>query len=132
MDTLNKHREIFFQCVHPTAAPAHTAAVVVADLSGVFHAQPSHRLQLRIGYDLTIITLQDIELHLVERGFHLDNSLMVKLKRALFYYSEETLRANLGAVASRRHHTDNVFVKQYERREHGCRDQRPEHWRNYL
>jgi len=132
MDTLAKHREIVFQTVQPAATPAHSAALVVAHLRGVLHAEPAHRLRLRVGYDLSIICLQDIELHLVDRGFHLDNSLMVKLRRALFYYSEDTLRANFGTSAGRRHHTDNVFVRQYERREHGCRDQRPEHWRNYL
>jgi hypothetical protein len=25
-----------------------------------------------------------------------------------------------------------VFIKQYLKRSHGCRDERPEHWRNYL
>ena len=50
---------------------------------------------LIVVYDLRRITLQRIENALSELGYHLDNSLLCKLKRALFHYAEETQRENL-------------------------------------
>ena len=86
---------------------------------------------LFVRYDITVVTLNILEEVLVELGFHLDNSLMYKLKRALYAYTEETQRANLGlegeSCADRK-----VFIQNYLRRRHGCRDDRPEHWRGYL
>jgi hypothetical protein len=100
-------------------------------MDGVHEVNPAEPHLLFVRYDITIITLSLIEEVLVEFGYHLDNSLMHKLKRALYAYTEETQRANLGLegenTADRK-----VFIQNYLRRRHGCRDERPEHWRGYL
>jgi hypothetical protein len=85
-----------------------------------------------ISYDITLISLQFIEELLHELGFHLDNNLLVKLKRALHYYTEDIEREALGCGKVADNNTRDVFIKRYQRRLHGCRDARPDYWRRYL
>ena len=125
-----KIRDILFQSPHDDAQQAHSASLTLLDLDGVQHATAVNANFLILHYDVREITLYDIETLLYELGYHLDNSLFCKLKRALFYYTEETQRANYGLSRHTKQY-DSVFVDQYERRSHGCRDQRPEHWREY-
>lgn len=132
MDDLIKRREILFDPLHADRHQARSAAGLLNVLDGVHHAVPEHPTLLHVIYDLRWISLEIIETGLGEAGFHLDNSLMVRLKRALFHYTEETLRANHGCERGRGNCTQEVFVKQYTLRRHGCRDERPEHWRRYL
>ncbi len=131
MNVLLKQREIRFCRLHPDTAQAHSASLVLSDLEGIHHVQPMETYQLIVSYDVSVITLNLIEEVLVELGFHLDNSLMNKLKRALYDYTEETQRANLG-LDEARSPDKQMFINRYLRRRHGCRDERPEHWRNYL
>jgi hypothetical protein len=63
---------------------------------------------------------------------HLDGALLLRLRRAMCYYMEETQRANWGCRHGEHNCTKKVFAKRYEVLEHGCRDERPEHWRRYL
>ncbi len=132
MDDLIKHREILFDPLHADRHQARSAARLLDPLEGIHHVAPEHPTLLRVIYDLRWISLAIIETGLAEAGFHLDNSLMTRLKRALFYYGEETLRANHGCERGRGNCTQEVFVKRYALRRHGCRDARPEHWRHYL
>lgn len=128
---LVRHREIRFCRLHPDKTQAHSASLALSDLDGVHHVQPVDSHLLHISYDISVITLNLLEEALSELGYHLDNSLMHKLKRALYYYTEETQRANLGlekaCCADKQ-----MFINRYLKRSHGCRDERPEHWRNYL
>lgn len=129
-----KHREIWFRDPHPDTHQAHSAMLLLADVPGVLHIDrpdPEHN-GLAITYDLAQIDLQLIEQLLLELGFHLDNSLMSKLKRALYYYTEQTERENLGTNRAQDHNTRDIFMRCYRCRRHGCRDERPEHWRQYL
>ncbi|MDH5571711.1 MAG: hypothetical protein OEY89_08100, partial [Gammaproteobacteria bacterium] len=89
-------------------------------------------LHLNIKYDIQFLTLSIIEDSLIELGFHLDNSLMLQLKRALYKYTEETERANLGCGYSQDQSTRDIFIHRYQKQNHGCRDTRPKHWRDYL
>jgi hypothetical protein len=127
---LVKHREIRFCRLHPDKQPAHTASLLLSDVEGVHLLRPHDSFLLHVSYDITCLNLNLIEDVLVDLGFHLDNSLMMKLKRALYYYTEEVERANLGidecGCADRQ-----VFINRYIKLRHGCRDERPEHWRNY-
>ena len=128
---LVKHREIRFCRLHSDTTQAHSASLILSDVEGIHRVQPVEPHLLHISYDLSRITLNIIEEALEELGYHLDNSLMHKLKRALYAYTEETQRANLGledtCCADKQ-----MFINRYLRRRHGCRDERPEHWRNYL
>jgi hypothetical protein len=128
-NSLIKLRDIRFCALRPDNQ-AHDASLFLRELEGVYEADPVNPRYLQVRYDLTYITLHIIEASLTELGFHLDSSLMCKLRRALYQYTEETQRANLGLEDG----TDTsvqVFVNRYQRLRHGCRDGRPEHWRRY-
>jgi len=127
-----KHREIPFQEIHPDPHQAQTAARFLVTVEGIHQTDPAAPTLLRVSYDVLITTLQEIEEALTELGLHLDNRLMFRVRRALYYYTEETLRANCGCPHGESNCTKKVFAKRYELIEHGCRDQRPEHWRRYL
>lgn len=130
-EDLIKYRDIRFCGLHPDTSQAHSASLVLSDVDGIIKAHPLSHQTLHLSYDVTRITLSVIESALVDLGYHLDNSLMFKLKRALYYYTEETQRANLGLRECCS--TDvQVFINRYQRLRHGCRDMRPNHWRTYL
>ena len=93
---LIKIREVSFCAINPDPKQAHTATLLLSGMEGVIHAHPLTDNLLQVRYDIGEITLQVIEEVLGELGFHLSNNLMNKLKRALYYYPEETQRANLG------------------------------------
>lgn len=52
---------------------------------------------LSVRYDLSQHTLEALENLLVNHGYHLDNSLLQKIKRALIYHSESCQLENLRA-----------------------------------
>ena len=126
-----KHREIRFSALNPNAGYAHSATLLLNGIEGILRVHPHEHHILHISYDITYITLSVIDDALVDLGYHLDNTLMSKLKRALYYYTEENERINLGLengqVCNRQ-----VFINRYQRLQHGCRDERPEYWRSYL
>lgn len=127
-----KQRDIIFQSVLPDENQAHTASEMLADIQGIHLADPVSPNHLMIRYDLRLFTLADIEDLLITVGFHLDNNLLVKIKRALYCYTEETERANMGYIQGQSNNTREVFINRYKQLPHGCRDKRPHHWRNYL
>lgn len=125
-----KHREIEFDHMHPDPDQAQSAMLRLSDVEGVVQSTPLSPTRILVSYDVGQITLEEILTELTENGFHIYNSLLFKLKQALYNYTEQTERANMTMnqkVSSRKMH-----IKQYQRRPHGCRDQRPHHWRNYL
>ena len=126
-----KHREIRFNQLHPDPQQAHSACLMLSDVEGICVLRPLDPCLLHISYDITLLHLNLIEDVLIDLGYHLDTSLLTKLKRALYYYTEEVERANLGieecGCADRQ-----VFINRYLKLRHGCRDARPEHSRNYL
>ena len=127
-----KQRDIIFHSLHPEPNPARSAALLLNEVHGIQHVEAPTDTRLMVRYDLRHITLAEIETTLAGAGFHLDNALLIKLKRALHYYTEETERANLGCPPCQDKTTREIFIKQYRNRAHGCRDPRPSHWRNYL
>jgi len=127
-----KHREIHFCNLHAKSeAPAYSAMLLLADINGIVGLHPVSATCLRVSYDLRTLSLQITEEVLVEVGFHLDNSLFNKLRRSLFYYTEETQCVNMGHVYDSKT-TRDIFIECYQRLPHGCRDDRPNHWRKYL
>ncbi len=132
MAILKKQREILFSPLHPDPNQAYSATLALSDLNGIEDFDIVSPTRLSVRYFLSMITLADIEFVLRELGYHLDNSLMSKMKRALYAYTEETERANHGYSHSQDKSTRDVFIKQYQKRPHGCRDPRPSHWRDYL
>jgi len=100
----------------------------VVGIESVRQASP---LAIEVIYDLRRVTLECIECALVELGYHLDNSLLCKLKRALFYYTEDTQRENLAVTQECQVTQQDVFINRYQHLTHGCRDPQPEYWREY-
>ena len=128
---LIKSREIRFCRLHPDPEQARSALLLLSDADGIIDIQYVDELSLLLSYDLRILTLQAIEEVLISLGYHLDGSLMSRMKRALYAYSEETQRANMDS-AEETNNTTTVFVQRYSNNYHGCRDTRPAYWRKYL
>lgn len=124
-------REIGFAELHPEPRQSHVAHELLRDVDGVHHLEVPDHLTLLVGYDLTRITLRIMEEALTELGFHLNNSLLVKMRRALIYYTEETILANLDADCCNARITREVFINRYRLLQHGCRDEREGYWRKY-
>ncbi|HEC20109.1 MAG TPA: hypothetical protein ENI97_12285 [Gammaproteobacteria bacterium] len=136
MDTPNsdfiKTREIHFRNVDPASNDAREAMRLLMGVDGIKKIRALSESCIQVSYDLRTLTLQTLETALAEVGFHLDNNLLVKMKRALFYYTEETQLLNLGYRHDQASSTLDIFVNCYQQREHGCRDERPEYLRHYL
>ncbi|OOZ38617.1 hypothetical protein BOW53_14860 [Solemya pervernicosa gill symbiont] len=131
-DGLIKHREIIFCELHFDKNQGQTALLLLSDIEGVHHLRVSEKGTLHISYNLQLISLKIIEDALIELGFHISSNLLNKLKRALYHYTEETQRANLGCCRDNDNCTREIFINRYQRIRHGCRDERPTHWRKYL
>ena len=132
MTNFTKQRDVLFCALHDDKNQALTASQMLTDLDGIVLAEATSETHLMIHYDLRFFTLADIEELLTAVGFHLDNTLLIKLKRALYRYTEETERANLGCTEGQSNCTREVFINRYQKLPHGCRDKRPDHWRDYL
>lgn len=131
-NSLFKEREIVFCTLHPDPNQAGSAASMLVEVEGVHRVKSIDPGTLQVSYHLLAICLADIEWLLERNGFHLDNRLMHKIRRALHHYTEETQRANIGCAKGETNRTQKIFVNRYRKRDHGCQDERPEHWRRYL
>ena len=130
-EELRKHRIIQFCRFHPDPDQAGSAALWLSGVAGIQTVRRLSPLVLEVIYDLRRVTLQSIECALSELGYNLDNSLLCKLKRALFHYTEETQRENLAITQDCEITRQEVFINRYQHLDHGCRDPQPEHWRGY-
>lgn len=129
---LLREREINFCTLHPDPDQAATAAAMLATCEGVIAVAHESAARISVRYDLRLTRLSLIEENLEKRGFHLDNSLLSRMRRALAYYLEDTECHNRGCGNGDRNNTTQVFINRYRQRQHGCQDERPRHWRRYL
>ncbi|MFK5914533.1 MAG: hypothetical protein QM484_09165 [Woeseiaceae bacterium] len=127
-----KQRDVIFSALHDESHQADTASKMLLDLEGIVASDVVSEIHINIKYDIRYFTLEDIEGLLQTVGFHLDNSLLIKLKRALYRYTEDTERSNLGCIEGQSNCTRETYINRYQKLPHGCRDTRPDHWRNYL
>lgn len=125
---LKKDREIVFHALPP--GQAERARILLEGLDGLAVGIGSQSNCLRVRYHICEYTLEGLETALTSQGFHLDNSLMSKLKRALAYFSESVQRRNVEADAPDIK-SQQAFITVYERHLHGDRDDTPEEWRSY-
>lgn len=125
---LEKIREIVFHDL--PAGQAERARVLLEGLEGLIVAVGPDNKRLLVRYHVCEYTLEGLETALSSQGFHLDSSLLSKLKRALAYFCEGVQRSNVAAnepdIKSQQ-----AFMKVYERHLHGDRDETPEEWRDY-
>ncbi len=132
MPATEKKREIFFEKLHPDRNQAESALRMLENAPGILSLRVIHPLQLNVHYDIRYLCLVDIEEALIELGFHLDNNLLLRLKHALYQYTEATECANIGCDRCQDQNTRDIFIDRYQQQRHGCRDHRPNHWRDYL
>lgn len=85
---------------------------------------------LIIRYELPFYTLEKIEVALIDQGFHLDNTLLTKLKRSLIHYLESTQCQNM-AMPEQRERSRRIFAQVYEHHPHGDYDATPPELREY-
>lgn len=132
MDSTVNTREIAFRGPHWDEDQAPVAAGMLAESPLIVGATVLAKNRISVTYDLRQVTFTEIETALQELGFHLDNSVLTRLFRAYYAYCDDTQRANL-QVSSQcfGHCARRIFVREYQKHEHGCRDQRPAHWRSY-
>ncbi|AHK78379.1 hypothetical protein M911_03390 [Ectothiorhodospira haloalkaliphila] len=134
-DAYIRHRELVFRGPQKEQDQLEAAWLMLRDeVPAIREVHRDGDRKLQVTYDIREITYAELEQALTEVGFHMDNSLLSKLRRALYNYGEDTVRDNLGLVKDESISgvAQRVFVNQYRQQAHGCRDQRPRHWREYL
>ncbi len=127
-----KRREIAFCHLHPDPDQAHTALLYLSGMDEIDSVRRSGKHRIEITYRLRRIRLRNIDELLEHAGFHLDNSLLARMKRSLYHYTEQVEFENLQLPHHTFLDTTEVFINRYRHLRHGCRDERPEHWRHYL
>jgi hypothetical protein len=126
-----KHREICFDSLHPDPQQVLTAVDLLIGIDGIQDVSARCKQCISISYDLRKVTLKTIEDALVELGFHLNNSLLARAKRSVHHYTESNQRAHMGQNAEMNVPRE-AFINRYSMIRHGCRDQLPRYWREYL
>ena len=119
-----KNREIHFKL--STADQANKAEQVLSGVSGIQHIEAVAPDCLHISYSVEKLTLQMIESALREVGFDLDDGLIMWVKRAVFSYCEDALRASLGVD---RNHGDTPSLSLPH---NTLQDPRPHDWRKFV
>ena len=126
-----KNRDLCF-CDHNPQQQASEALLLLQSTEGVISVEKTDVHRLKVCYNIRLLSLEILDTVLREIGFHLDNSLICKLKRALYYYTEDIQRDNLGISQDQDANTQTVFINRYQQLKHGCRDNKPDEWRKYL
>ncbi|NHC08034.1 hypothetical protein DFR40_0338 [Azonexus fungiphilus] len=127
---LRKKREILFSKFPPGQVPE--AADDLKHLDEIDVEPKFEKRALGVEYELTQHTLAELEDHLEDKGYHLDNTLMSKLTRALIHYVEETQLHNMVVPEKRlKPSPEEAYVKAWETRPHGDHDDTPPEWREY-
>ncbi|NJD24939.1 MAG: hypothetical protein FIB06_05995 [Betaproteobacteria bacterium] len=127
---IRKKREILFAKFPPGQVPE--AADDLSHIDAVAVEPKFEKRSVGVAYDLSDHTLQELDEHLIDKGYHLDNTLLSKLTRALIYYVEETQLHNMGAPEKRlKRSSQEAYVQAWEHHPHGDHDDTPPEWREY-
>lgn len=98
---------------------------MLSDLPGL-SVEPGHAAHaLSVTYDITEYTLQGLETALIRQGFHLDNSIVHQLGRAVIYFCEDTQLRNLRQPERLIKKSHEVYSKVWEHHPHGDHDDTP-------
>ncbi len=127
---IRKERNVLFSKFPPGQVPE--ASDFLGKLEHLEVQAHVERRTVGVAYDLREHSLQEIEGALEDKGYHLDNTLMSKMMRALIYYVEETQLHNLDAphrLLKKSQH--EAYTHAWERHPHGDHDDTPPEWREY-
>ena len=122
-DTI-KNREIRFKLSTPDQAKK--AEQLLNSIEGIEHIEVVAPCCMHIRYNVEKLTLQMIESALREVGFDLDDGLVIRLKRAVFSYCEDALRASIGVDETSNDKTPTLTLN------HPLQDPRPHDWRKLV
>jgi hypothetical protein len=126
---MRKQRDIVFSRFPPGQEPE--AADLLKRHDNLSADTKLEKRAVEVRYDLRDHTFQELEHQLVDNGYHLDNTLMSKLMRALVYYVEDTQLHNLGANPRPIKQTSTAYLHAWEKHPHGDHDDTPPEWREY-
>ena len=122
-DTI-KNREIRFKLSTPDQAKK--AEQLLSGLPGIEHMEVVAPCCMNIRYNIEKLTLQIIESALREVGFDLDDGLVIRLKRAIYSYCEDALRASIGVDEASNAKIPTLTLP------HPLQDPRPHDWRKLV
>lgn len=131
-DDMIKRREIGFMGPQATDEQAQGACNFLIEIPGVQETRVLGDGMMEAVYDLRQVCLEYLEALLISEGFHLDNSLITKVKRAFYYYSEDTQRTNLQLGDECRERVRKVAARNFQQNRQPLHDPRPQAWRRYL
>ncbi|MCB1966785.1 hypothetical protein [Accumulibacter sp.] len=127
---IRKQRNILFAKFPPDQVPA--ASDFLGRIEQLEVEQREQERAVGVAYDLHQHSLQELEGTLEDQGYHLDNTLMSKMMRALIYYVEETQLHNLDAPERLlKRSQSEAYTHAWERHPHGDHDDTPPEWREY-
>lgn len=126
---LEKTHDIVFHAL-PTDQ-AQQAARLLSRIPHLHVTLFANERRVVVRYHLHEHSLAEIENGLMSQGFHLDGSLLQKLKRALVHYTEEVQLENL-RHPGREHKTKQLYIHAWEHHPHGDHDDTPEELRHYF
>jgi hypothetical protein len=125
---IQKRREIVFHGTPP--GQAGQALDLLSGLPGL-EVEALGAVTLEVRYCVVDYMLRDLEEALFEQGFHLEGTLLLRLKRALIYYSERVQRENMVQPEVRTKNYYKAHMEGWEKRPHGDHDETPAEWRQY-
>lgn len=125
---LEKQREITFSATPPYQMQQ--AFLLLDGMEGLSVYISVRPRTLSVRYHVNNYTLEGLENGLIAQGFHLDNSILSKLKRSIAYYCERIQRENL-VQPERTEKIREAFVQAWEHHPHGDYDATPEELRTY-
>ena len=126
---LDKAREIRFRPLPP--GQLERALRSLRLLKGLTVESGRRPLSLVVRYSIMEYSLEGLESALAEAGFHLDQSLLTRLRRAFVYFCEETQRHNLLSPERLVKQSNEVYIKAYGHHPHGDHDDTPPELREY-
>jgi len=126
---IQKQREIRFKPLPPGQVERAWKALQL--LKGLQLERTGDPLGIVVRYSVLDYSLEALEDALREAGFALENSLYIKLVRALVYFSEETQRHNLLSPERLIKQSNEVYIQAWDHHVHGDHDDTPLELREY-
>lgn len=118
-----KQREIRFD--HARPEQVEEARQLLSSLEDLELDVGAHDDGLTVRYSIHHYTLQGLETALIRQGFHLDNSVVHQLGRAVIYFCEETQLRNMQQPERLIKKSHEVYSKVWDKHPHGDHDDTP-------
>lgn len=124
---IHKRRELVFHPLPP--GQVERALELLTGLPNLEVTRTGERV-LELRYCVRDYSLEWIESALADQGFHLEATLLIRIRRALHHYTEHVQRQNmrLPEIQTKNY---KAHVEAWEKRPHGDHDETPAEWRQY-